>query len=138
MEVLQSAFWALDPHRVVAKFARFATLDPASEEARRFVALENWANGGEPLPYAAAAELFEQLFIGDRPGRGEWHVGGQRIGEQPPVPHLAFAASNDAIVPAATAPGGEPVVLSKGHVGMIVGGKARDLLHRPLAEWLAK
>ena len=28
MEVLQAAFWALDPARTVAKFAAFADLDP--------------------------------------------------------------------------------------------------------------
>ena len=28
MEVLQAAFWALDPDRTVAKFARFSKLDP--------------------------------------------------------------------------------------------------------------
>ena len=50
MEVLQAAFWSLDPERTVRKFAEFGRLDPASAEARRFVELEEWANEGEPLP----------------------------------------------------------------------------------------
>src|SRR6476646_4775645 len=53
MEVLQAAFWSLDPERTVRKFAEFGRLNRGSPEARRFVALEDWANEGEPLPYPA-------------------------------------------------------------------------------------
>jgi polyhydroxyalkanoate synthase subunit PhaC len=137
MEVLQAGFWALDPERVVTKFAHFASLAPDSAEARRFVALEDWANQGEPLPLPAARDLFDNMFIADRPGRGEWRVGGRLMSDRPPVPHLAFAARRDCIVPAASAPGGDAIILDKGHVGMIVGSNARKLLHRPIAEWLA-
>ena len=70
MEVLQAAFWSLDPRRTVAKFAMFGGFDPASAEARRFVQLEDWANEGEPLPYPAARELFEDFFTADLPGQG--------------------------------------------------------------------
>ena len=70
MEVLQAAFWSLDPTRTVRKFAEFGRLDPASAEARRFVELEEWANEGEPLPYPAAKELIEELFGEDLPGPG--------------------------------------------------------------------
>ena len=46
MEVLQAAFWSLDPERTVGKFAEFGRLPPESAKARRFVALEDWANEG--------------------------------------------------------------------------------------------
>ena len=75
MEVLQAAFWSLDPQRTVRKFAEFGRLDPASPEARRFVDLEEWANQGEPLPYPAAKELIEDLFGADLPGSGRWRWG---------------------------------------------------------------
>src|SRR5687768_3716031 len=68
MEVLQAAFWSLDPERTVSKFAQFASLDAAGAEARRFVQLEDWTNQGEPLPCAAAAELIEDFFAADLPG----------------------------------------------------------------------
>ena len=68
MEVLQAAFWSLDPERTVRKFAEFGRLDPGGAEARRFVELEEWANQGEPLPYPAAKELVEELF-GERSAR---------------------------------------------------------------------
>ena len=77
MEVLQAAFWSLDPERTVRKFAEFGRLNPAGDEARRFVELEEWANEGEPLPYPAAEELVERLFGNDLPGSGTWTVGGR-------------------------------------------------------------
>ena len=75
MEVLQAAFWSLDPQRTVRKFAQFGRLDPTGDEARRFVELEEWANEGEPLPYPAARELIEDLFGHDLPGSGRWVSG---------------------------------------------------------------
>lgn len=136
MEVLQGAFWSLDPLRTVAKFARFAEREPGSEQARRFVALEDWANEGEPLPFPAARELIEDLFGADLPGRGEWKVDGRQIGDRLDCPELHITASADRITPATAAPAGETVQLDSGHVGMVV-GSARSQLHSALAKFLA-
>ena len=131
IEVLQAAFWALDPHRVVSKYARLAGLDPQGDEFRRFVLLEDWANGGEPLPLPAARELLEDLFARDLPGRVRWT-------SPPDCPLLHFTASADRIVPAGTAAEGEAIACPSGHVGMIVGRGARQHLHQPLRDWLAR
>jgi polyhydroxyalkanoate synthase len=136
MEVLQSAFWSLDPQRTVAKFASFADLDPESDQARSFVTLEDWANEGEPLPFPAARELIEDLFGRDLPGKGEWRVGGRSVTDRLDCPALHVTAANDRITPAATAPQGEALQISSGHVGMIV-GSARTKLHEALAKFLA-
>jgi len=129
--VLQAAFWSLDPERTVTKFAKFAALDPAGAEARRFVQLEDWANQGEPLPCAAAAELIEQFFGADRPGSGAWTISGKIMTDRLSVPALHFTAGRDRIAPAATAPAGECVPIAAGHVGMIV-GRSREQLHAGL------
>lgn len=137
MEVLQSAFWSLDPARTVSKFARFAALAPGSAEARRFVALEDWANEGEPLPFPAARELIEDLFGADLPGRGEWRVGGRSITSRLGCPLYNVTAANDRITPAAAAPEGETVQVDAGHVGMVV-GSARAKLHGLVARFLVE
>jgi polyhydroxyalkanoate synthase len=136
MEVLQAGFWALDPERTVRKFADFGALDPSSDQARRFVTLEDWANEGEALPLPAARELFEALYRDDLPGAGRWTVGGQPAAEQPGVPTLHLVAGEDRIVPAASAPKGEQQLIASGHVGMIV-GRARRELHEALGRFLA-
>ena len=135
MEVLQAAFWSLDPARTVAKFAKFAGFDPATAEARRFVQLEDWANEGEPLPYPAARELFEDFFAADQPGSEAWMVGGKKVEVPASLPMLHVTAAHDRITPAAAAPPGPAVELATGHVGMVV-GSARARLHQELRRFL--
>ena len=139
MEVLQSAFWGLDPGRTVAKFERFATLAPSSPEACAFVTLEDWANDGPPLPLAAAQEMFG-FFEGDPPGRRAWRVGGEAIDPAAlSSPILNIVSMTDRIVPAATAmAAGQRLDLARGHVGMVVGGGAKRALWEPLAAWLSR
>ena len=137
MEVLQSAFWSLDPARTVAKFEAFAAM--TGDEARTFVRLEDWANDGPPVPEAAAREMFEGFFDRDEPGRGAWRVGGEIVDPAAlACPLLNIVSTTDRIVPAASAPrAGERLDLALGHVGMIVGSRARAALWEPLAAWLS-
>ncbi len=138
MEVLQSGFWRLAPAQTIAKYAAFADLVPDSDAARAFVRLEDWANGGAPLPRAAAAALFEDMIAADLPGRGLWRIGNRRIDPAAlSCPAVEFVSRNDAIVPAATAAGlRDRRDVAAGHVGMIVGSKASDQLWEPLANWI--
>ena len=130
MELLQAAFWSIDPERTVSKFARFGELEPGSPQALRFVALEDWANEGEALPRPAARELIEDLFGRDLPGSGRW------VAAMPAVPARHFTAAHDRIAPAATAPDGDKVHIEAGHVGMVV-GSARTRLHDALRGFLS-
>jgi len=127
MEVLQAAFWSLDPQRTVRKFAEFGRLDPESADARRFIELEEWANEGEPLPYPAATELVEELFGKDVPGCGQWIVGGATVSDTLATPTLHLTAERDLIAPPQTAASGDVVAIPSGHVGMIVGSARRQL-----------
>lgn len=142
MEILQTAFWAQDSEGVAQKYLDFAALDPKSAAARRFVLIEDWANSGPPLSYAAARECFEDFFAADLPGRGAWRVGADIIApDRLEAPVAVFAATRDRLVPApaalAAAPEGAHCdTLPLGHVGMIVGSQARRQLYAPLSTWL--
>jgi polyhydroxyalkanoate synthase len=140
MEVLQTSFWQLDPRRTIAKFEAFADMPPDSPAARGFVALEDWANDGPPLTYAAGRELLQHCFGDDLPGTGRWLVGGEAIDPQRiTCPVLNIVSMTDRIVPAASAAElGERWTLGSGHVGMIVGRSARMRLWEPLAGWLSQ
>lgn len=139
VEVLQAAFWRLDPRRSIDKFVAFGRSARDAESTRLFVALEDWANSGAPLTLAAGRELIETLFRDDTPGRSEWHVAGQRIDPAAlTCPILNIVSSSDRIVPAASAVEiGERRTVSQGHVGMVVGGRRIETLWQPLADWLA-
>lgn len=137
MEVLQTGFWKLDPARTIAKYEAFAVMD--DEAAAMFVAMEDWANSGAPLTYAAGAELFTQLLLGNATGTGTWEVAGRTIDPATlPCPAVEFVSLGDRIVPAATAIGlDNRHDLGAGHVGMIIGSRAREQLWEPLRDWLS-
>ena len=135
MEVLQAIFWSMDPQRTVAKYARFAAIPVDTPEAKRFVALEDWANEGEPLPLPTARELLDDLFGQDVTGENRWRVGRRIITPALAVPALHVTAAHDRISPGNTAPDGPAIQLSAGHVGMVV-GRARATLHEVLNEFL--
>lgn len=144
MDALQLAFAALDPTLMAKKFARFAGMDPDSAAARRFVALEDWANSGPPLAAGAARQAFERLFLANEPGTDGWRIDGTLIAPQTlRIPTLCVHAHADRLVPtAASAPlaarlaQNTTLPVAAGHVGMIVGGSARRRLWQPLAAWL--
>ncbi|MBB5710345.1 alpha/beta fold hydrolase [Sphingomonas xinjiangensis] len=139
MEVLQAGFWQLDPASTVAKFERFGRLPPASATARAFVALEDWANEGAPLTLGAASQLFGDFFTRDLPGTGGWQVEGRAVDPRAlACPSLAFVSSTDRIAPASSAPPADTIFeTTLGHVGMVVGSRARAALWQPLADWLS-
>lgn len=140
VEALQAAFWRLDPRRTVEKFITFGQSERGAQATRRFVALEDWANDGAPLTPAAGRELAEAMFGRDDPGEGRWTVGGRVVDPAAlACPLLDIISTTDRIVPAASATGaGERVTLAQGHVGMVVGGRARASLWQTLAEWLTR
>jgi len=140
MEMLQTAFWQLDPARTVTKFERFGTLDPTSEAAQGFVVLEDWANDGPPLTLAAGRDLLVHMIGEDRPGQGRWNVAGSAVEPNSiGCPVLDIVSTSDRIVPAASAARlGETIELALGHVGMVVGSRAGTELWEPLAGWLSQ
>lgn len=139
MEVMQTGFWALDARRTIRKYADFADADAGSEQENAFLAVEDWANEGEPLSFAAARDLFEGLYIGNMSGTGNWCVGGTIASpEGLPCPTLSIRSGTDRIVPATASPElEENLVSALGHVGMIVSARAREQIWKPLSEWLS-
>jgi len=139
MEVLQNGFWSLDPVRTVRKYAAFADMEPGSETERAFLAVEDWANEGAPLSYAAGRDLFEHLYGGNATGEGRWTIGGRAVSPQAlSCPTLSIRSTTDRIVPADAAP---PLNVRRdsplGHVGMVVSRKAPEQIWRVLSDWLS-
>ncbi len=140
MEVLQTGFWRLDPARTVSKYEAFGRMDPGSDAWNGFIALEDWANAGAPLPYAVGRQLFEDFVGDDLTGNGSWHIAGQAVDPHAlPCPSVEFVSLSDRIVPKESAADlADRRDLGSGHVGMIVGGRATAQLWEPLADWLKR
>ena len=144
VELVQSLFFMLDPFLGQRKFVRFAGLDPAGDEARGFVALEDWINDGVPLPIAVARECLRSWYGDNAPGRGLWQVAGRDVRpQQLRLPALVVIPGHDRIVPPASAeplaaaiPNAEVLRPPLGHIGMMSAARAPELLWTPIAAWL--
>jgi len=137
-EVMQQAFWQLDPARTVQKFIQFADKDPASVEGRNYIAVEDWANDGPPMTFSAGRQLLEEMHGANITGEGRWVVGGAPVDPASlDIPILNIVSLADRITPAASAwAGGEVISLDEGHVGMVVGRRAPGSLWALIADWV--
>lgn len=139
-EILQQIFWRIDPVRTIAKFEQFSTKDPSSAEGRNYIAVEDWANDGPPMTFAAGRQLMKSLMVENCTGQGAWTVAGRTIApDRLRMPILNIASTIDRITPEATAlPHGERLSLAEGHVGMVVGRKAPESLWHQIALWVSQ
>ncbi|HKF61821.1 MAG TPA: alpha/beta fold hydrolase [Dongiaceae bacterium] len=143
IDMIQALFAALDPSLVLRKFLGFAGLDPASEKARQFVALEDWLNDGVPLAASVARECLGQWYGANATARGAWRLRGHAVLPQRiKTPSLAVIPDQDRIVPPGSAlalaevlPDCRVLRAPTGHIGMMSGGRAEAAVWRPFAEW---
>ena len=141
---MQAFFTALDPTLDDRKYRRFAAMDKTSDDARFFVAMEDWANSGPDLPRGIARMCLADWYQDNQTGNGSWQVLGQTIRlEEISHPILVTATDGDRLVPrqvAASVHGktDRTTLLDPkaGHVGMIVGHRAQERLWSPLSDWL--
>jgi polyhydroxyalkanoate synthase subunit PhaC len=144
VDALQALFMAIDPFGVAEKYRGFATLDPTSARARRFVAIEDWLNDGVPLAAPVARETLGGWYGQNTPARGGWRIAGAVVDPAAVLmPTFLAIPARDRIVPPASAlalaaarPGSVVHHAPGGHVGMVAGAAAETALWRPLAAWL--
>lgn len=145
VDLIQTLFAGLDPWGVAAKFRAFAAMDPASERAHLFVALEDWLNDGVPLAAPVAREALGGWYGRNETAALRWRVAGAAVDPAAlALPSFVAVPGADRIVPPASAmalaarlPGPRVLPVPAGHIGMAAGGRAEAVLWRPLREWLA-
>lgn len=146
VDALQALFCTLDPLLVQHKFRSFANLDPDSEKAREFVALEDWVNSGAPLAGPVALECLEGWYGDNTPMNGTWRIAGQLVDPTELTgPTLLVIPRADRIVPPQSALGLsdriERTQLLRpplGHVGMMTSRRAAAKVWQPLGDWLGE
>ena len=144
MDLIQVLFASLDPFLVSRKFETFSRLDPRSERAGDFVAVEDWLNDGVPLAGAVAGECLEGWYGGNTPAEGVWRIGGRAVRPRDlALPALCVVPGADRIVPPASAealaaaiPAARVLRPAAGHIGMVVSAGAARRVWQPTARWL--
>jgi polyhydroxyalkanoate synthase subunit PhaC len=143
VDMIQALFAALDPSLVLRKFLGFAGLDPGSERACQFVALEDWLNDGVPLAASVARECLGQWYGANATASGAWRLRDHAVLPQRiKTPSLAVIPDQDRIVPPGSAlalaqalPDCRILRAPTGHIGMMSGGRAEAAVWQPFAEW---
>lgn len=144
LDLIQGLFSALDPFMVVRKFCAFARLDPQSERAQEFVALEDWLNDGVPLAAGVARDCLLGWYGENTPGRGTWQVAGRAISPDAiTAPTLVVVPEQDRIVPPLSAralaqaiPHATVLNPPLGHIGMVSSRRAPAELWPQITGWL--
>jgi polyhydroxyalkanoate synthase len=144
VDLLQALFAGLDPLLVIRKFIAFAALEPGSEKARDFVALEDWLNDGVPLAAGVARDCMIGWYGENRTAAGAWRIGGETVRPQViRAPALVVAPAQDRIVPPASALAlgnalSRATIMTPpiGHIGMVGSSRAPATLWPRIFGWL--
>ncbi len=144
MDWIQSVFATVNADRTMHKFLGFAALDDDSEQAQLFVAVEDWLNDGVDLPGDLAKSCLLDWYGENKPGSGCWQVDGKSVDLSGlDVPALVVASLTDRLVPresslamAGILPQAKTLEPRSGHIGMITGGKAKEQVWQPIADWI--
>lgn len=141
---IQSVFAAVNAERNIHKFANFAAMDQDSDQARLFVAVEDWLNDGVDLPSALARACVVDWYGQNKPAKGEWIVDGRAVDPaRTKNPVLVVTSSTDRLVPeesshalASMIPQARLLTSTCGHIGMMTGRRAQDEVWKPIADWI--
>lgn len=141
---IQSVFATVNADRNIHKFADFAAMDQDSDQARLFVAVEDWLNDGVDLPSTLARECLVDWYGQNKPGMGEWMIAGAAVDPaRTDNPVLVVTSTVDRLVPeesshalARMIPHARLLQSTCGHIGMMTGRRAEAEVWQPLADWL--
>lgn len=147
-EQMQAGFVALRPTSQIAKVVTFLDRLGDPERLAAFQALDGWASDNISFPAAAYHRYIKELYQENRLVRGEHAIAGKRVDlSRITCPLLTVTTTQDAICPPKAALGLEKHVGSSdiqrlsipgGHVGGVIGDKAKSLLYPRLADFFGK
>lgn len=146
---MQAGFVALRPTLDLGKLVGLVDLMRSDRAAREsFAALETWASDNIPFPAAAYRTYLRELYQDNALALGRHRARGRPVALAAiRSPVMAIVAERDTICPPAAALALNDLVSSTrrdtlavpgGHVGAVVGSRAPEAVHRPLARWLGQ
>jgi len=143
-DIIQSLFYLTDPWVFEQKFRRFFALQPESRAAKDFIALEHWVNDGVPMTTKVAHDCLIGWAQQNTLMHEKWKVGGRIIRPSSiDLPVFMAIPKSDHVVPfdcakplADAMPDAHVIHPGAGHVGMIVGSRAKRELWQPLSDWI--
>ena len=142
-EFFQQLFALINPMQAAVKFRKFDNMEMQSTAANHFVAIEDWLADGVPLVTPCADDLLVKWNLDNATARGTWKLYGKRVDLTAiQIPTLHVCGRKDTITQpdvataiAANIPNARLVTPNAGHVGMIVGSKAKKTVWNPVSNF---
>lgn len=144
--VMQSGFKLLNPLGDAAKVDMFFKKMTDDGFLQNFFAVEKWVNDNVPFPGEAYRKFIQDLYRDNLLYKGEFRINGRTVDPgRIDAAHLSVAADDDDIVPPESAAcikdlissrDSEVVTLPGGHVGVIIGGRAKRNTWPRISDWL--
>jgi polyhydroxyalkanoate synthase len=138
---IQNVFARVNPRLAMDKFAGFLDMTPGSADEKVFIAVEDWLNSGQDLPSDVARECIMDWYGRNRPAKGEWADLGRLAGHDV----LVVAADKDILVPPESAsavasliPGATLLTPPCGHISLMAGRRAPEMVWKPVARWMKR
>lgn len=113
-----------------------------------YEAIENWIEGFIPYPGTAFQQFVKDFIIEDKMRKKRLYIGGKLVDlERIKCPLLVFSGTRDKVAPFPSVSAIVELVGSRrkklievplGHIGIIAGREAPELVWKPLANWLSK
>lgn len=144
VEMLQTFFASVDPTLNDRKFRSYAAGKYQGEEAEFFSAMEVWANNSAPLARRAAEDAMVHWYKNNETFHERWCVNGAAVKlVDIDCPVFVAAPPSDRLVPEESAlsvakkvRNAVSIAPPSGHIGMVVGNRAKEGLWRPMLKWL--
>lgn len=145
---MQAGFVALRPTAPISKWVGFLDRLGDAERLEALQSLETWASDNIAFPAAAYVRYIKELYQDNRLIKGEHAVRGKKVDlSRITCPVMTVTTSRDVICPPpsalalnqrASSEDKRHVAIPGGHVGAVVGEKARTILFPALAKFFAE
>jgi poly(3-hydroxyalkanoate) synthetase len=142
--LIHSMFYIQNFKRIYDKYIEFSGADQNSKKFETFIAVEKWASDGISLTKPLMKQLYNEFCQKNIAANNNWKISKSLIDPQKlDVPCLIIIPTNDNIVPPKSTDlltkhikNNTLIKISSGHVGMIIGSKAKKKLWLPLKKWI--
>ena len=142
---MQMGFVSMRPTAQIAKWVGLADRWSQPGFLDSFEALETWANDNIPFPAAAYRTYIKELYQENRLVKGQHYVWGRKVDlADITCPVLTVVTKRDTICPPpaakaltelCSAKDNDVLTIPGGHVGGVIGSKARTILYPALVDW---